>query len=54
MAEQEDDVALIHQWHQRLEEHVQSVDYAGARPLFAEDMIAFGTFADIVIGRDAT
>jgi ketosteroid isomerase-like protein len=50
----EDDVALIRRWFQRLTGHVQAVDFVGARPLFAEDMIAFGTFADFVSGREAT
>jgi ketosteroid isomerase-like protein len=49
-----DDIALIRRWFQRLADHVQAVDYAGARPLFAEDMIAFGTVAAFVTGRDAT
>ena len=50
----EDDVDLIRRWFQRLADHVQAVDYVGARPLFAEDLIAFGTFADFVAGRTAT
>jgi hypothetical protein len=54
MGGREEDVALIRRWFQRLTDHVQAVDYAGARPLFAEDLIAFGTFADFVTGRDAT
>ena len=28
-------------------------DFAGARPLFAEDLIAFGTFSDFITGREA-
>ena len=50
MRGREEDVALIRRWFQRLADHVQAV---GARPLFAEDLIAFGTFADFVTGRDA-
>ena len=53
MGGREEDVALIRRWFQRLADHVQVVDYVGARPLFAEDLIAFGTFADFVTGRDA-
>jgi ketosteroid isomerase-like protein len=53
MGGREEDVALIRRWFQRLTDHVQSVDYVGARQLFAEDLIAFGTFADFVTGRDA-
>jgi hypothetical protein len=38
-------------WFQRLTDHVQAVDYVGARQLFPEDLIAFGTFADFVTAR---
>jgi ketosteroid isomerase-like protein len=31
---------------------VRSIDYARARPLFAEDVVAFGTFAAVVSGRE--
>jgi ketosteroid isomerase-like protein len=48
-----DDLALVRKWFERLSEHVRAVDFAGARPLFAEDMIAFGTFADFITGREA-
>jgi ketosteroid isomerase-like protein len=49
----EDDAALIRRWFERLAKHVRAVDYVGARPLFADDMIAFGTFAVFMTGRDA-
>lgn len=52
MAEEHEDVAAVRRWFERLAEHVRSVDFAGARPIFAEDMIAFGTFTDFMIGRD--
>ena len=48
-----DDVAAVTAWFHRLAEHVQAVDFAGARPIFAEDMIAFGTFTEFMTGRDA-
>ncbi len=48
-----DDLARIAAWFERLATHVRAVDFAGARPLFAPDMIAFGTFSDFVDGRDA-
>ena len=32
--------------------HVREVDFVGARPIFAPDMIAFGTFTDFMTGRD--
>ena len=54
MEGREEDIALMRRWFRRLADHVQAVDYAGARALFAEDLIAFGTFADVVTGRDAT
>jgi ketosteroid isomerase-like protein len=31
---------------------VRSVDYERLRPLFADDVVAFGTFAAVVVGRD--
>ncbi|MCB1884324.1 MAG: DUF4440 domain-containing protein [Geminicoccaceae bacterium] len=49
----DDDAALIRRWFQRLAEHMQAVDYVGARPLFAEDVVAFGSFARFVNGREA-
>jgi ketosteroid isomerase-like protein len=49
----DDDLTRIRRWFERLAEHVRAVDFAGARPIFAEDMIAFGTFSDFVTGRDA-
>jgi hypothetical protein len=50
MGGREEDIALIRRWFQRLTDYVQSVDYVGARQLFAENLIAFGTFADFVTG----
>jgi ketosteroid isomerase-like protein len=49
----EQDVDLVRRWFGRLAERVRAVDYVGARPLFAEDMIAFGTFTAFMTGRDA-
>ena len=48
-----DDLERVKAWFRRLSEHVQAVDFAGARPLFADDMIAFGTFENFITGRDA-
>jgi ketosteroid isomerase-like protein len=48
-----DDVAGVKHWFETLAEHVRSVDYIGARPIFAADMIAFGTFSDFMIGQPA-
>jgi ketosteroid isomerase-like protein len=47
-----DDMRLIRDWFTRLSRHVQAIDYEGARPIFAEDMIAIGTFTDFMHGRD--
>ncbi len=52
-AANDDDLARIAAWFERLAECVRDIDFAGARPLFAEDMIAFGTFSDFIIERDA-
>jgi len=47
-----DDLAAIRAWFETLATHCRAVDYEGARPIFAEDMIAFGTFTDFMTGRD--
>jgi hypothetical protein len=47
-------MASVRRWFQRLQLHVQAVDYAGARPLFAEDIVTFGTFSAFTLGREAT
>ena len=46
-----DDLVRVKKWFERLSEHVRAVDFAGAHPLFADDMIAFGTFTDFMHGR---
>jgi ketosteroid isomerase-like protein len=48
-----DDLDRVKAWFRRLSEHVRAVDFAGAYPLFADDMIAFGTFENFVTGREA-
>jgi ketosteroid isomerase-like protein len=45
------DLDLVRQWFARLAEHVQAIDYEGARAIFADDMIAFGTFTDFMFDR---
>jgi ketosteroid isomerase-like protein len=47
-----EDLQLIRDWFTRLSKHVQAIDYEGARPIFADDMIAFGTFTDFMHGRE--
>ena len=51
---QPEDAAAVRRWFESLAEHVRQVDFAGARHLFAEDLIAFGTFTDFVTERGAT
>ncbi|MGH6798512.1 MAG: YybH family protein [Roseiarcus sp.] len=48
----EDAAARVRRWFERLARHVQEVDFAGARPIFSPDMVAFGTFTDFMTGRD--
>ncbi|HEX3404883.1 MAG TPA: ketosteroid isomerase [Acetobacteraceae bacterium] len=47
-----DDLAGVRAWFETLAAHVREVDFIGARPIFAADMIAFGTFSDFMTGRD--
>lgn len=47
-----DDLAGVKTWFETLASHVREVDFTGARPIFAADMIAFGTFTDFMTGRD--
>jgi ketosteroid isomerase-like protein len=54
MEAHEDDVALVRRWFQHLQFCVQTVDLVGSRPLFAENMITFGTVAGFTTGREAT
>ena len=48
-----DDSAGVRTWFETLAAHVRAVDFLGARPIFAPDMIAFGTFTDFMTGREA-
>jgi hypothetical protein len=48
----DDDAARIRAWFERLAGHVREVDFAGARPIFAAGLVAFGTFTDFVTERD--
>ncbi|WP_201864966.1 YybH family protein [Microvirga soli] len=54
MASQDDDVALIRRWFQKLQVCIQTVDFVGSRPLFADDLITFGTLAAFTVGRETT
>ena len=46
-----EDLDAVRAWFTRLAECVQAVDFEAAYPLFAEDLIAFGTFSDFVSER---
>ncbi len=46
------DAQAVRAWFKELSDHVQAVDYAAARHLFAEDFVAFGTYTNFVHGRD--
>jgi ketosteroid isomerase-like protein len=48
-----DDVVGVTALFETLAANVRAVDFAGARSIFAPDMIAFGTFTDFMTGRDA-
>ena len=47
-----DDHASIKAWFDTWGGYVASVDYDSARPMFADDLVAFGTWMDIVEGRE--
>ena len=46
------DLAAVRAWFDALSRCCRAVDYEGARRIFADDMIAFGTFTDFMHGRD--
>ena len=48
-----DDLEAVRRWFKQLADHVRAVDFEGAYPLFADDLIAFGTFSDFVTERPA-
>ncbi|MGE0800393.1 MAG: nuclear transport factor 2 family protein [Lautropia sp.] len=48
-----EDLEGIRRWFKRLSDCVQAIDYEAAYPLFADDLIAFGTFSDFVAERPA-
>jgi ketosteroid isomerase-like protein len=54
MSEHDDDIALIRRWFRTLQVCIQTVDFVGSRPLFADDIITFGTLTAFTIGREAT
>ncbi len=51
---QGEDIVLIHRWFQHLQRCIQTVDFVGSRPLFADDVVTFGTSTAFTVGRDTT
>ena len=49
-----EDLAAVRGWFEALASHCRAVDYEGARSIFADDLIAFGTFTDFMHGRELT
>lgn len=45
-------LAPIRAWFEALQDCVRRVDYAAGRAIFAEDVVAFGTRAEVVSGLD--
>jgi ketosteroid isomerase-like protein len=55
MPEQPEDqsaMSVLAAWLRALERSVRAVDFAAGRELFADDVVAFGTRADVVSGLD--
>jgi len=50
----QDDLAAVRAWFDALAIHCRAIDYEGARPIFADDLIAFGTFTDFMHGQRLT
>jgi ketosteroid isomerase-like protein len=49
-----DDIAATRAWFEALGAHCRAIDYEGARAIFADDLIAFGTFTDFMHGQRLT
>ncbi len=45
--------AALRHWFEEFQECVRTVDFAAGRAFFADDVVAFGTRADVVTGLDA-
>ena len=45
--------AAIHDWLERFAECVREVDYAAARPFWHPDIVAFGTYQELIRGLAA-
>jgi len=43
---------FFRQWLETFAGHVREVDYASAKPLFHPDVLAFGTYNDVIPGID--
>lgn len=47
-----DDLQAMRDWFQKLNECVNALDFAAGRKLITDDFVAFGTFADFLVGGD--
>lgn len=47
-----EDLEAVRTWFRKLEGYVNALDFVGSYPLTREDFLAFGTFADFVVGRE--
>src|SRR5215217_4449904 len=46
------DFALLRKWFEDLSGFVNAGDFVSGRTLMSEDLVIFGTYADILVGRD--
>jgi ketosteroid isomerase-like protein len=51
--EKVDAESIAHAWLSEMQACVRSLDYERCRAIFAEDVVAFGTWATLVTGLDA-
>jgi ketosteroid isomerase-like protein len=49
-----DDMKATRDWFAALTKFCRAIDYEGARAIFADDLIAFGTFTDFMHGQRLT
>lgn len=43
---------IAHDWLLAMQSHVRAVDYHGARALFRDDVVGFGTYSGVLTGLD--
>lgn len=47
-----DDVSSVREWVATFGAHVAAVDFASARPMFDDGVVAFGTWSELLTGLD--